>query len=664
MSDVLIKGGELGPTILIDKAFSDSRPYQTYLEAYRNVEQALDRDRRGARRYWAALEAGERPEARFVVDVHQVQETGVLKMLLWNTAPPMSEAEMRRYFTSVGTSHEAAEQYSSVRRDGQFGQGFRQGTLPWNTYGVVAIAVDPQLPAEERALMMWMHKAPLHPGGPLVYSVRSLPAYVDATGGVVEDIVIPVCTVDGMDFAAMIPEEVTAQGGMVFVMLGNDVCEDTHHGSRLKRETGAGICAFLNNATLDGAMCTVTFATTDSAAGGGRRFEVDGRALRFDRRRMKSYADWELGRVGADGEPVGVQHGELRNPQTGVRYRWMAGPLDMKPSRHDVWNGKGFVVAPYKTDVHLVMRSATVADRAFAFGMLAKTASVVGLQVFLPLRTTDEQDGLHVEQRLDRSELVLASGVDIPWREIGAWFAEHLPAPIAALNAQVEALSEKKVYDLARFKRRTRAYLQGLKRSESNVEDRDGDEPGDPLGRDAGQRGGGGTGPPERSRPGVRRRELDRNPDGGRFGKLRVKADLPDVRWLSRAEWDEQVGESGNHLAVYRRGARAVLFGNAAHHLVQHVANVVADELRDETGLLPDVTYPRDHLTGQIQQHLTCDLLGTISHIERVCADDPEARDRLLAPEILTAAAAGFDSLVELLKREVTAGARRLRTAG
>lgn len=250
---------------------------------------------------------------------------------------------------------------------------------------------------------------------------------------------MPVCTLYGIDFAAMIPTEVAEYGGMVFVMLGNDLTEHTFDGARVKKENGAGIYKFLNDATLDGTIATVTFPTPDSGAGGGKRIDIDGQTVRFDRRRVRAYSEWATERVRADGSPAVIAEGELTNRETGVVYRWMAGPLDLKESRHDVWNGKGFIVAPYKTDVHPVLPSVTRADRGYAFGMLAKTATVVGLQVVMPVRTTDEQEGLFVEQTLERSRLILNTGEDVPWREVGRWFAENLPEPIAALNAEVEA---------------------------------------------------------------------------------------------------------------------------------------------------------------------------------------------------------------------------------
>lgn len=666
MADVVIRGGDQGPTKLIDKSFIDSQAYQAYLEAYRNVEQTLERDLRGEGRYWGSFLRGERPQARFVVDALPI-ENGAVKMVLWNTAPPMSEQEMRAYFTSVGTGHEGAVQYSSTSRDGQLGQGFRQGTLPWNTHGVVAIAVDPLLGGADGASMMWMHKAPLGDDGPLVYSIRALPAYLD-DAQVVEDIVVPVQTIHGIDYASLIPVEVAEYGGMVFVLLGNDITEHTFNGAAIKHETGAGICKFLNNATLDGSLCTVTFATTDSSTGGGKRLEIDGKLVRFDRRRIKSYEQWGQDRVRADGSPAVIEQGEVVNPDTGVVYRWMAGPLDLKASRHDVWNGGGFLVAPYKTDVHPVLPSASAADRGYAYGMLAKTAGVVGLQVHLPVRTTDAQAGLYVEQSLDRSRLILASGRAIPWREIGAWFAENLPGPIAALNAEVEAMTVRKTFDLTRFRQRMIGYLSGLRTTEVLVEDPDGDVPGEPQQRQRGTSSGRKRGRREATTPTRRRKrrkkpvELDRG-SGSRLGKLVQRARGPEIMWLTGQQWDEQVGEAHEFVAVYRQGVKAVLYVNAEHRLLAHLQSVVAAELREETGLLPDVTYPRDLLEDRIRHHVTCDLLGTIGHVESAYAADPDARQQLLSPEVLTARAAGFDSIAELVKVEIR-DMRRLRDAG
>ncbi len=64
-----------------------------------------------------------------------------------------------------------------------------------------------------------------------------------------------------------------------------------------------------------------------------------------------------------------------------------------------------------------------------------------------------------------------------------------------------------------------------------------------------------------------------------------------------------------------------------------------------------------------IRHHVTCDLLGTIGHVENAYAADPDARQQLLSPEVLTARAAGFDSIAELVKVEIR-DMRRLRDAG
>jgi len=83
----------------------------------------------------------------------------------------------------------------------------------------------------------------------------------------------------------------------------------------------------------------------ESPAGGGKRFEVNGRTVRFDRRRIKSYEQRAQDRVCDDGTPAVIEQGEVVNPENGIVYRWMAGPLTLKASRHDVWNGGGFIVA-------------------------------------------------------------------------------------------------------------------------------------------------------------------------------------------------------------------------------------------------------------------------------------------------------------------------------
>ena len=171
-------------------------PVMRQIASHGNVEQALERDRVGERRYWDPFEAGDRAEARFVVDACQV-ENGALKMRMWNTAPPMTPEEMGTYFCTIGTSHSSAAQYSSTNRDGQLGQGFRQGTLPWNTYGVVAISIDP-LRTDEPAVMMWMHKTPLNGAdGPLVYKIRALPAFRDSRGPEICDVVARTCALKG-----------------------------------------------------------------------------------------------------------------------------------------------------------------------------------------------------------------------------------------------------------------------------------------------------------------------------------------------------------------------------------------------------------------------------------------------------------------------------------
>lgn len=48
-------------------------------------------------------------------------------------------------------------------------------------------------------------------------------------------------------------------------------------------------------------------------------------------------------------------------------------------------------------------------------------------------------------------------------------------------------------------------------------------------------------------------------------------------------------------------------------------------------------------------------MLGRVSHVEKVFADDPDARENLLTPATLTAQVAGFDTTVELVKKEIQA---------
>jgi len=55
--------------------------------------------------------------------------------------------------------------------------------------------------------------------------------------------------------------------------------------------------------------------------------------------------------------------------------------------------------------------------------------------------------------------------------------------------------------------------------------------------------------------------------------------------------------------------------------------------------------------------------LGTIGHIEKVYATETSIREQMLTPAALTASAAGFDSVVEVVKSEIR-GSRRLRNPG
>jgi hypothetical protein len=219
-------------------------------------------------------------------------------------------------------------------------------------------------------------------------------------------------------------------------------------------------------------------------------------------------------------------------------------------------------------------------------------------------------------------------------------------------------MTPRATYDLTRFKRRSNAYLSGISKSEANIEDPQGDEPGDPQPRpkssaEVSERRRIPRPAPEPKDQ--RRRTLNRDPGGSLLGRLRQRSDLPDIKWLAADDWDEQVGESRSYLAVYRRGAKAIMYFHADHHIIQHISDIISGELRQETGLLPDVTYPRAYLVERIQQHITCDVLGRVNHVEKVFADDPDARESLLTPATLTAQVAGFDTVVELVKKEIQA---------
>ena len=226
----------------LERDYESARKYSGTVEAFRNFEQALVRQA-GELRVVSGEFQGEAATFRLaVVPVEFVAPDGtttvVLKNGYLNTAPRMSEGDMRTYFVTIGES--GNETWSATERDKSYGQGLRQGELPSNRAGLFIISWDAEEPDNSRMMWLAYDKAKsatslsISPAGSEVLDEGDEPTYLSDIVAPVGPITTPLGTFDP---ATLINEDLRKWGGMAFIRFGSSLEEHTAVTESPKGET-------------------------------------------------------------------------------------------------------------------------------------------------------------------------------------------------------------------------------------------------------------------------------------------------------------------------------------------------------------------------------------------------------------------------------------------
>lgn len=672
-SPLLLEADTSLVTKLVDQSYVQSREHQAYLEAYRNFIQALERTEKqcrenvidGVSQYDAAsmiidyvVIAAESADSSDVVDV--------LKMRIYNTAPPMSEAEMKDYFTKLGRSHVEAISYNINRRDGQYGQGLRQGMLPWNTHGFVVISYDPSQTSERPdGNMMWMYKDKEG------YAIRQLPISYDPELDItVDDSVAPTQEVDDIDFPSLIPDEIRKWGGMVFILLGNSILDHTYDGNKdpnkREQETAGKIHQFLTNNTLDGTRCWVSYQTTGSKS---TPVSVNGQSIFFDRRRVYSYKEWGQDRMyrplvsgkrAEKGSPAKMLSGTLAHPN-GTIIEWMAGPLYLSKKGRIPMDGTGFIKAAYRDDVHDILPNLSKGEKFARFGLgYGVLRECIGIIMKPPIAVSGQEE-FAVEQTRSRSKLVMSgTEEEPPWAEIGEWFEENMPQPIRDLveEAKTAASSGSLKLDSESIAKELKSTLAGIFGHSSLRESDDGGESGDESDEQPNNNGSDGDADGDGGGDANQRKPiLKPNTKGGKKGIISTTASVPEPRWLSNEEW---VGEFGDEPEVYQSSPVVYRLGTKGHATVYFQTNhEIFGKVRDHylTKWLDEHPTLKPYILGDdvnlaVKNAYTRVVLGCIIHTHIDIRDNP-SRLQLLAPEHLSTVVRGWENVKQHIQKEL-----------
>lgn len=472
------------------KLFRDaehSAPFTGVIEAFRNFRQKLDRTPDSEMLTWRGKT--QRDEALMTVDQMQVfttDGTQLLKSTYWNTAPRMTREEMELYFTTIGTTVEEFK-WTVSHRTGSYGQGLRQGELPYNKYGFVVLAVNPGLDKirDENVTgdLMWIAYDEVDEE----FKCLRLPTgeVEDEEDGIdIRDIVVPIDTINGIPFLDFIQPQVRRWGGMVFVRLGNSLEDETLLMSRDEDEATAlektiterifdpSTLRLKIGFTPDKATVEKRLSGEVSSGGGFFERKRDGVYIRIDSRKLRNHLDW------FDGQPnETLSHPDGTTFQIGLRE---------KGDRRMPNYGNGFTEVRYGDDVHQLWRSRTHVETLREFGIsYASVAKKVAL-VITPPQSTTGREKFAVEQDTTRMHLMVAGSGGTMLsdsrkpREWAEWLHDRLPQFIR--DAQDKAAADEHVdrQDHRDIEDAVRAAIKGRVAARALHSDPEGEFKGDP----------------------------------------------------------------------------------------------------------------------------------------------------------------------------------------
>ena len=203
---------------IMDLLYGDTAPLQYVRELWKNAEEA------GATRL------------RFGVEWQGVESTGVYRRYVADNGCGMNADELVEFFSKFGESGRTV----GTRHD-NFGVGAKLTVIPWNPAGMVIVS-RPEDDVED-ANMIWIER------GENGYALRRWEAYdPDRDMLVATNVVRPYIDEDlGVDFAAIGPEWLRAEGGTVVLLFGASLDSDTIAGDPNRPESArSAVARYLN----------------------------------------------------------------------------------------------------------------------------------------------------------------------------------------------------------------------------------------------------------------------------------------------------------------------------------------------------------------------------------------------------------------------------------
>jgi hypothetical protein len=436
----------------LEEAYANSRQYQWAVELWRNYTQVLERTKK----------EDIRGNERQVFDIRPVHE-GALKRVVWNTAVHMTEKEVRDYFTQIGVGH--GDTWRLDNPTGNRHAGAREMLIPWNPAGVVVISYHPrELPD---GAMVWIAK-----DGD-TYGLRSLATGVEVYDELDYDIVAPLAVDEfGLDWMDVLPDEMKQDGGVAFVLLGQDPFVDDLDGVDPGNEAvgrHAETPTALANALLDrvakvrGQVTVVYRVGATDTKGRLVREDSNGKDHVFDSRNI----------YGAEGWLLSGQKQKVAKHQTGM-WSSSTGEFDIEWTILDEvpkarvsfkpYGGMGHVVARYRDE----FMDVTDKEHRRRLALWGISYREVSDRVSLRILPKTTGPGYHLRQGgASRSLLVGSDGEPVPWEDWADEFASDLPESIKAALKEVKVKHRTSDEAIKRLMERIKTRMSGANRGAS-----------------------------------------------------------------------------------------------------------------------------------------------------------------------------------------------------
>ncbi len=587
---------------VIESNYQHGQPYQWAVELWRNFQQLL----------W--ILGGPQPHHTQKFDILDVgASTSISKRVVWNTAAPLSVADLDTYFSSLGAG--AGDLFRLDNPNGKYHQGARVSLLPWNPAGLAVLTVQP--------------------GGTshmIVLGLDSKNLYAVLTGTVV-----PTGVFGPVDLRKAITPDLKKHGGVAFVMLGKDASiTDADGVDPAKGETAGGLYDELQNRVRDPHNVKVVVAEPGNAKGGGATIGGDPKGRQASVRTLHLHP-W----------PATAQ-GSVVVDEYGTRIDWFVRDAeDPKSARHRPFRSEGHGVVVYGDEnVSIGREWFRVAPQ---FGIPIKGAyKRVALHIVPPTNGPK----WHVVQTSSRSGLAASDGSPLPMDKWAEAFEDTLPEEIQKVIDQERAKISKDLHGarpqrverlLARIKSRIAAITEvrtsGKGQADPAEDDIDGKGAGDGPTKSktkfkrCGNRG-----------TGKRAGKVTpiRNAKGGVAAATKTTTmGAPQVEWLTADEWDaNHAQDAPDKIAWYVD--ETLIHANLSHPILQEQFKFWALQMA-EAKTKASRRLPADAISLQVQEAYT-GLIATMALAQVAQHGKHKAREILNGEHVWEVALSGFEN--------------------